>query len=603
MQHLSNLQNENVTTSQIEKWWELISAHRSPRVFPLCITKDEKGSYPPELANWGPILNDIEKKNERKYEKTKHFGDFSDSKNKIKKFYHVEQSGESGEHRKFTPLDQWVYLHINMRGGTKGFLAQAITGPLGVPGGQFDNYLVCDEVGPGDQPIQGDYYWSSMAFVHPCSVSPRSNLVWPNIFVVDGTRHNLGSSMDVISFRFRWPEAHCLETGFFQFIFITTDSFSPDDYQIKLSPILKMKSNIDTGISTSPYDRYNGQAGYICSKSYAYKEFEEHLIPNSDYDMCLSKGVGRDEQWTCPPGPFTCGGNLWKQSGDWNSFVDQWLKTSSETGRKDPKECCELGQFPTPQPPSNTTGNSTMSPFTSVEEVELELGHRAEEAEKASRVTHGDLCILTWFVIIPLANYIARHYKEFPDFKKIGLGFWILAHVALHISGLVLIWLSFGLVVGTGENKLGDVSKGHFIFGLLVTLLHLLGFVTALQMLGNLRESEAFNYLATHALGGKAASVFSIVVTVISVTGKGKRLACGGLVLIRIIGVGLMEYVEWKQGKLIGVYFHRARCPALQRILMDGGARPPLMRMKVVLICVMTGSLILGFTCIKIFKL
>lgn len=42
---------------------------------------------------------------------------------------------------------------------------------------------------------------------------------------------------------------------------------------------------------------------------------------------------------------------------------------------------------------------------------------------------------------------------------------------------------------------------------------------------------------------------------------------------------------ETRQDKLLGVVLHRAQCPVLQRIVVDGG-RPPMFKTKIIILAV-----------------
>ncbi|CAL8129208.1 unnamed protein product [Orchesella dallaii] len=649
MEKLSNLQKEGVSRDQIQKWWEVTYRRRNARVFPICITKNSKGVYPHSLSKWGPILDDIAKQDWRKFEYSKFI--FSSSNSDLKKISKtVMYVTDTVDSLYFHQFDQFLHIHIDLNPTYKavGFLAQAITGPLAVPGGLFDNDLYCHRTSSSNvklDNLQKDVpNWTKVTFVEPCSFAPRSNYKWPNVYVMDGTRVTPPLKTSQFSFRYRWTEAQCLETGFVQFIYIFTSTFKADDYQIKLTPVWHFGS-VQTGLSTQYYGGFVGKEGYHCNQPTASGYIKEvdsiRLIPDPKYDYCVTKGEGRDDHNTCPPDPFTCD-NLWTSNYQWTENVKGWLSSLKTKNNWHWKECCELGTLPPDPTTTTTTTTSTTTTTTTItttttttptttttttptttttttppppatkpppltttlkseEIVELELASKSKEAEKASQVTHGDFCILIWLVVIPLSDHIARYYKDFPDYKKIGLGFWIISHVTLHVGSVVMIWYSFGLVVGTGDNKLGNVSGLHLGLGMFTTVLQHLGFLTALQQLEDLTVSEAFKFVATHSLFGKAAYVFGILSVVLSNANGVKRFASIGLVLIRVVGVAVTVYVEWKQDQVIGLVAHRARCPVLQRILMEGRAKPPMMKIKILVLGTLSIVLLSYFLCMKVY--
>ncbi|CAL8129199.1 unnamed protein product [Orchesella dallaii] len=455
LQKLSNLQNYGVSPNQLEKWWKEISRHRNPRVFPLCITKNSKGSYPPSLQKWTAILDDIEKKDWRQFEQTEHLWMGPSSPSKLEAIYlNTVHKSNLVDDIGYQKLDQWLYLHFRLRKPYKaqGFLLQAITGPLGLPGGEFDNKMYCHVTTYRNnylENLQKDVpNWSKVSFVEPCSFAPRSSIVWPNVFIMDGTRVSPDFTTNVFSVRFRWSEVQCQETGFFQLIYVITPSFKEDDYEVKLSPVWSLNQiSKGSGVSTGAYNGFVGEEGYHCNPPAPKIEEDFRLIPNSEFDLCVTKGIGRDRKFTCPPGPFKCG-NLWESMDDWDKNVGEWKKVLMQKMNWNWTECCEFGKLPEPAKIPTTT----LSPGQG---VELELAGKLKNVEKAGWVTHGDLCILTWFLLLPVADHVARFYKDFPDFKKIGLGFWIISHVFLHMIGLVLIWQSFGLIIGEKCNILG----------------------------------------------------------------------------------------------------------------------------------------------------
>ncbi|CAL8129186.1 unnamed protein product, partial [Orchesella dallaii] len=222
----------------------------------------------------------------------------------------------------------------------------------------------------------------------------------------------------------------------------------------------------------------------------------------------------------------------------------------------------------------------------------LQIESRSLETEVASKVTHGGLCILVWLVLIPIADHVARYYKDFPDILSIGLGFWLLAHVTLHLFSLIIVWFSFGLVVGTGENKLGNVSGLHFFLGSLATILQHGGFISALFLCGKLKESEAFKFVASHSLGGKGGYAVATLSVFLSDANGSVKWVCLGLFLVYAFTIGVAIYVEYRQGEILHIGLHRARCPVLQRIIMEGGAKPPMMKVKTVILVVMSGLLV-----------
>lgn len=78
-----------------------------------------------------------------------------------------------------------------------------------------------------------------------------------------------------------------------------------------------------------------------------------------------------------------------------------------------------------------TTTTTTERPKTEVDNKTEELNIVIKRTEHKKVISHGDLCCLVWFVILPLANYIARCFKDFPNWKGIGVGFWIVVSYAL----------------------------------------------------------------------------------------------------------------------------------------------------------------------------
>ncbi|ODM97537.1 hypothetical protein Ocin01_09142 [Orchesella cincta] len=610
------LQQHGITIPQLETWWAKTRLSRGPRVFPICITKISGKSYPPSLSVWGPILDDIALNDIRFYDKSIHSWEATNSTSAISDvdFTFVVQKSEKDE--KNFLLYHWVNLHIRTRVKTQGLFIQAITGPLGLPGGEFDINVPCS--------LSSAH--SEGQLVHPCTVAPKSSYTWPNIYAI-----NIPSKSDHFSVRFRWDEAQCLYTGIIQFIMITTGSFRPDDYEIKLSRFYytnyDVQKTVLTGMSTKPYLGFKGS--YECDSDSRMKYSRDHprIIPSMEFDKCLTKGVGLDSSSsTCPPGPFVCR-TLWRTDRTWWNFRNDYGNILKKF--KIYTDCCELGKIPfvpttttisttttsttTPTTTSTTTPTTNATTartttkkirlyhnLTSEEKVEVKLSDRAHEAEAASRVTHGDLCILVYLLFIPLANHIARFYKDFPDFKNIGLGFWIIAHTILHSVSLIMTWLSFGLVTGTGENKLGDVSASHFSLGSVVLFLQHMVICSSLKLLGVLTPSKAFPYVSMHSLGARFSYGFSILTIVFSNAVLIKKLLAIALVFLQLMASFCTAFVEYKQDKLLGITIHRAWCPVLQRVSSDFGERTPYMRVKTVLLVMVSGWL--GSCSVSIYK-
>jgi len=74
-----------------------------------------------------------------------------------------------------------------------------------------------------------------------------------------------------------------------------------------------------------------------------------------------------------------------------------------------------------------------------------------------------------------------------------------------------------------------------------------------------MKLSEAFKYLASHALGGRAAYVFAVMAILFSNAAPMKIAAAGGFVIFHVAMLVTTVYAEWKQDRIIGVDLHRAR--------------------------------------------
>ncbi|CAL8068979.1 unnamed protein product [Orchesella dallaii] len=426
-QGLTNLQYDGISRPQILSWWDahqrdLANIRNSTRVFPICITRNESGHYPPRMENWGRLLDHIALKDERVT--MQHYHRHQDLKEE--RFY----------------LDSWVFIHIRNYFLVKGMYVQLMAGPLGVPAGEFVTGLPCNQTLAPYPSLNPNFVKEH--FIVPCSYAPRSSSQWPNTFMYDGEPR-----FD-FAFQIRWNEAQCGEFGFFQMIIIVTRNFTPDqpdDYKAVLVSI------IEPGINGSgPYTPYNG--GYDlhlhCNILNAAKfNGIQRLVPNKQYDDCVTKGTGREEGlmgWTCPPGPFECD-RSWSSADDWRLKIHNSVSILTAYEKMPPKDrdCCEIGEIPeiilTTEPPEPVAAK------------EKELAKKTKHVERQSKVTHGGICIFTWLVLIPIADHIARFYKDLPDILSLGLGFWIIVHVTLHCVGVALIWFSFGLVVGKWLKK------------------------------------------------------------------------------------------------------------------------------------------------------
>ncbi|CAL8129207.1 unnamed protein product [Orchesella dallaii] len=158
---------------------------------------------------WTAILDDIEKKDWRLFEQTEHLWMGPSSPSKLEAIYlNTVHKSNLVDDIGYQKLDQWLYLHFRLRKPykAKGFLLKAITGPLGLPGGEFDNKMYCHVT-----TYRNDYHenlhkdvpnWSKVSFVEPCSFSPRSNYWWPNVYVMDGTGVTPPLTTSQVSFRF-----------------------------------------------------------------------------------------------------------------------------------------------------------------------------------------------------------------------------------------------------------------------------------------------------------------------------------------------------------------------------------------------------------------
>lgn len=81
------------------------------------------------------------------------------------------------------------------------------------------------------------------------------------------------------------------------------------------------------------------------------------------------------------------------------------------------------------------------------------------------------------------------------------------SHVLLQTVGVMIVWWSFGLVVGGGEDKLGNISGRHFLLGTVSTTIQHLQFLTGLRR--QEKERKAFNYVLMHAYGGYLAQLIA----------------------------------------------------------------------------------------------
>lgn len=71
--------------------------------------------------------------------------------------------------------------------------------------------------------------------------------------------------------------------------------------------------------------------------------------------------------------------------------------------------------------------------------------------------------------------------------------------------------------------------------------------------------------------------------------------------MIWMIAAISFHFVEVRQDRVLGVVFHRAQCPILQRIVMDGGARPPMWRFKIVILAILFVSCCIIYIFMKVY--
>lgn len=81
--------------------------------------------------------------------------------------------------------------------------------------------------------------------------------------------------------------------------------------------------------------------------------------------------------------------------------------------------------------------------------------------------------------------------------------FWFQGHGLLHTIGLMLVWWSFGLVVGGGEDRLGNISGRHFLLGTVATVIQHAECITGLKRGDN--ERRIFGFVLIHSVGGYLA--------------------------------------------------------------------------------------------------
>ncbi|CAL8068975.1 unnamed protein product [Orchesella dallaii] len=608
-QELANLQWDGVSRHQILSWWDahqrdLANIRNSTRLFPICVVPNSTGHYPPRMENWGRILDHLTLQDKRVFELKKDMVWYTGNLTGLNKFRHFDIINEQpGSGESSFKMPHWIYYQLGFRFKVRGVLIQLMSGPLGLPGGELVATLPCTTTQlPNPYPTPA---FLKGHFIQPCTYAPRSSSVWPTIFVYDG------EPTTAISFQIKWNEAQCQEFGFYQFIVITTRSFRVDDYKAILTPIhvIRMRG---TGSYTAPSGAFSKLK---CDAEITTQgHWGVRVVVDKAYNDCLFYGKGREKGvhgWTCPPGPFECD-TTWKSTYEWDVFKNKSINVLKAFDKGPPdQDCCELDfdNIPeiittTTEPPTTTTTPTTSSTSSSTTRAppkslllalsavkEKELTEKSKDAEIQSKVTHGGLCVFTWLVVIPLADHIARYYKDLPDILSLGLGFWTIAHVTLHCFALTLIWMSFGLVVGTGENSLGDVTTQHFFMGFICTALQHMGFASALRLFKNTRESNAFKYLALHSLGGKLAFIFAFFSIILSSATAAMKWLGFALLCIYLSIIGLTMHLEHKQNDVLGLNFHRAKCPVLQRIVMEDGGRPPLMKQKIVLLVVMVGTL------------
>lgn len=65
----------------------------------------------------------------------------------------------------------------------------------------------------------------------------------------------------------------------------------------------------------------------------------------------------------------------------------------------------------------------------------------------------------------------------------------------------MLVWWSFGLVVGGGQDRLGNVTGRHFLLGIIATAIQHAQFITGLRRQEE-NERKIFNYVLIHSVGG-----------------------------------------------------------------------------------------------------
>lgn len=157
------------------------------------------------------------------------------------------------------------------------------------------------------------------------------------------------------------------------------------------------------------------------------------IVSNIDFEICVQHGVLLNKflpvhkYGSCPPGPFRApqafidqmkSGRSKRKQDVWDKFKDIYTKY------KPVRPACAL--------PAGKPGNlvEKVPAVTGTEQKAMEANRVAKLVEKRNIVSHGDLCILVWFVLIPLANYIARFFTDFKNLGCFALGFWFLVSLA-----------------------------------------------------------------------------------------------------------------------------------------------------------------------------
>ncbi|CAL8068977.1 unnamed protein product [Orchesella dallaii] len=546
-QGLTNLQLDGISRPQILSWWnahqrDLANIRNSTRVFPICITRNENGHYPPRMERWGRILDHMALKDERVYDKDRHSSRFwrhKDGKGFEKArsqiflysvyINHISNFEKDPDKDKEYDLHNWLYVHIRNFYQVKGIYVQLMAGPLGVPAGEFVTTLTCSQTPVFNPHWNPDFVKGH--FLVPCSYAPRStpSSLWPNTFMYDG------EPTKDFAFQIRRNEAQCGEFGFFQLVIILTRNFQPDqpnDYKAILMPVYE-----DHLIGAGTYIQPTGGIDIaLHCNVWTRGRFNvlQRIVPDKKYDDCITKRTGREEGlmgWTCPPGPFECD-TTWSSWDVWSLKVNYSMDIlkAHQIGPPKDRDCCEIGEIPeiiwTTEPPGPTETTETPAPVPAAAK-EKELSKKTKQAERQR----------------------------------------------------------------TGDNRLGDVPVKHFLLGFICTALQHIGVFTALKLFRNVRESFAFVYLASHSLGGKLAYIVAFFAIILSSSNLAMKGISFALVCIYIIVVGVTMFYENKQENILGLNFHRAACPVLQRIVMEHRKRPPMTKQKVVVLLVMVGSL------------